>query len=198
MNSSKKDQTRQRILASAGQGIRQYGYGGIGVDGIAKSAGVTSGAFYAHFGSKEKLFEAAVESGMKSLIEGVYFWRDTAGENWLMAFVDWYLGLEHRQDVQGGCALAGLSVDVARSKPEVHQAYEVHITVVAKLIADTFNHGDESKNLELAWAILAILSGGVVMSRAVASHNVAMVIANANKLAIEELLDLHQITHGNT
>ena len=42
--SEKKQETRQRILDAAGRGFRKGGYDGIGVDGLAKQAGVTSGA----------------------------------------------------------------------------------------------------------------------------------------------------------
>eukprot|EP01035_Chromulina_nebulosa_P064375 gene64375-88041_t len=63
----RKEQTRERILAAAGGCFRRAGYAGIGVDGLAKEAGVTSGAFYAHFGSKRAAFEAALAGGMQEL-----------------------------------------------------------------------------------------------------------------------------------
>ena len=47
---NKKQETRKRIINAASRGFRSNGYAGIGVDGIAKEAGVTSGAFYAHLG----------------------------------------------------------------------------------------------------------------------------------------------------
>ena len=52
----KKLETRSRIIDAAGRSFRSNGYAGIGVDGIAKAAGVTSGAFYAHLGSKKWCF----------------------------------------------------------------------------------------------------------------------------------------------
>ena len=59
-----KEETHQRMLEAVGCGFRDRGYAGIGVDGLAKTAGVTSGAFYAHFGSKGEAFDVALAAGL--------------------------------------------------------------------------------------------------------------------------------------
>lgn len=56
----RKEETWRLMLEAAGRAFRSPGYDGIGVDGLAKGAGVTSGAFYAHFGSKAAAFDAAI------------------------------------------------------------------------------------------------------------------------------------------
>ena len=53
-----KEESRQRIVAAAGRGFRKLGYGGIGVDGLAREANVTHGAFYGHFRSMAEAFRA--------------------------------------------------------------------------------------------------------------------------------------------
>ena len=72
-----KQQTRQRILDAAGRGFRKGGFGGIGVDGLAKEAGVTSGAFYVHFDSKATAFRESVVKGMSDLKDGVRHFQTT-------------------------------------------------------------------------------------------------------------------------
>jgi TetR/AcrR family transcriptional repressor of nem operon len=67
----KKEESRARILTSAGRGFRSRGFGGSGVDGLAKDAEVTSGAFYAHFKSKAAAFREAVVVGLEDLRRGV-------------------------------------------------------------------------------------------------------------------------------
>ena len=67
----KKEESRARILAGAGRGFRGHGYGGLGVDALTKEAGVTSGAFYAHFKSKAEAFRETVAIGMNDLKAGV-------------------------------------------------------------------------------------------------------------------------------
>ncbi len=46
---SKKEQTRERILRAAARAIRKHGYEGVGVAEVMKEAGLTHGGFYAHF-----------------------------------------------------------------------------------------------------------------------------------------------------
>ena len=74
-----KEESRARILASAGRGFRARGYGGLGVDELAKQAGVTSGAFYAHFKSKAAAFREAIAAGLDDLRNGVTEFRQAAG-----------------------------------------------------------------------------------------------------------------------
>ena len=88
-----KEESRARILASAGRGFRKRGYGALGVDGLAKEAGVTSGAFYAHFRSKAEAFREAVAAGMADLRTGIERMRQDEGDaGWRKRFVDFYLG----------------------------------------------------------------------------------------------------------
>src|SRR5271170_2634471 len=110
-----RGETRKRVLDAAGREFRRHGFGGIGIDGLAEAAGLTSGAFYSHFRSKSAAFRAAVAAGVQRLRLGVENFRARYGESWFDAFAAYYLGPEHRRDVAGGCALPSLSAEVARA-----------------------------------------------------------------------------------
>ena len=71
-----KEESHAKILRGAGRGFRRAGFGGAGVDGLAKEAGVTSGAFYAHFKSKADAFRETIGTGLKDLREGVEQFRE--------------------------------------------------------------------------------------------------------------------------
>lgn len=186
--SKRKEETRKRIIAAAGKGIREHGYGGIGVDGIAKEAGVTSGAFYGHFKSKDNVFEASASAGMKEFVDGIYFWRESKGDKWVNPFIDWYLSVEKRHDICGGCALPGLSADIARAGKEVHIAYEEQLIDLVEAIADGFSAGTKAARKKTAWSFLSILSGGVMMSRAVDDEKIATEIANSVRKTAKKLI----------
>ncbi len=183
----KKEETRARIIKAAGKGIRENGYGGIGVDGIAKEAGVTSGAFYGHFCSKETVFEASVSTGMKEFVDAVHIWREEKGDQWLNPFIDWYLSDECRADIGGGCALPGLSADVARAGPIVHAAYEKQLIAVIDAVADGLPGRSKAKRGKSARALLAILAGAVMMTRAIESESLAEDIAGAARVAAKNI-----------
>lgn len=185
--SKKKEETRARIIEAAGKGIRQHGYGGIGVDGIAKEAGVTSGAFYGHFRSKEQVFEATVSVGMKDFVDGVHFWQQSKGDKWLNPFIDWYLSADRCQDIAGSCALPGLSADVARAERNVHAAYEDQLVVLIDAIANGIPGKTKLTRKKAARALLAILAGAVMMTRAIESKELADEIAKAARVAAKKI-----------
>ncbi|MEH6358129.1 MAG: TetR/AcrR family transcriptional regulator [Pseudomonadales bacterium] len=187
--SKKKEETRARIIEAAGKGIKLHGYGGIGVDGIAKEAGVTSGAFYGHFGSKEKVFEASVSEGMKAFVDCVHFWRESKGENWLNPFIDWYLCTERCKDIAGGCALPGLSADVSRAEKNVHAAYEEQLVALIDAVAEGIPGKTKPARKKTARALLAILAGAVMMTRAIESEELAEDISNAARVAAKKIAE---------
>jgi AcrR family transcriptional regulator len=176
---TKKQETRKRIINAASQGFRSNGYAGIGVDGIAKEAGVTSGAFYAHLGSKDGAFEAALSSGLEEVITAIPEFQRQHSKQWVMAFSDYYLGQAHRDNLSCGCAMTTLSPEVVRTKPELHVIYENKMTEIAKLMAQGLEGNSHEECLSRAWAVLAILIGGLTMARAVASVEIAEQIATA-------------------
>ncbi|NJO32900.1 MAG: helix-turn-helix transcriptional regulator [Rhodospirillales bacterium] len=59
------DKTRDAVLTAAAVKFREDGFSGVGVNAIAASAQVTSGAIYSHFGSKDALFSEVVEGGRR-------------------------------------------------------------------------------------------------------------------------------------
>ncbi|MCR5119152.1 MAG: TetR/AcrR family transcriptional regulator [Lachnospiraceae bacterium] len=61
------EQTHERILKSAVEHFKARGFSGASIRQICKDAGVTNGAFYAHFESKEDLFDKIVEPVLEGL-----------------------------------------------------------------------------------------------------------------------------------
>jgi len=177
--SSKKEETHKRMLDAAGRCFRSHGFAGIGVDGIAKAAGVTSGAFYAHLGSKGGAFAAALDVGLDEVIESLPKLQRDTGSEWVRAFADYYLGQAHRDDLACGCAMTTLSPEVVRAGSETHAAYEAKMTQIASLVANGLAGGSEGERHARAWAMLGTLIGGLTVARAVASADLSEEIASA-------------------
>lgn len=170
-----REESRAKILASAGRGFRARGYGGLGVDGLAREAGVTSGAFYAHFKSKAEAFTQAVAAGMAELRQGIEGFRASAGAGWRQAFIDFYMTERVTCDASEACALQSLTGEVARAEPEARDAYEAELRRVIEAASD--GSRDE------AIALLALLSGGTAMARAVSDPALSAMIAAAVRRA---------------
>jgi len=171
---------RQKLIDAAGRGFRVGGYGGIGVDGLAKEAGLTSGAFYAHFGSKADAFTVAVSEGMECLYRGVQSFQESHGEDWIGPFVEFYLGPRMDVALSDACALPTFTSDVSRSSGPTRTAYSEALKRIVELVAK----GLRGRNREArAWQILSLLSGAAGMARAVADPAMRAAIIEAAKTA---------------
>ncbi|MFT3931932.1 MAG: TetR/AcrR family transcriptional regulator [Spongiibacteraceae bacterium] len=174
-----KQQTAANILAAAERGFRLGGYGGVGVDALAQEAGVTSGAFYKHFPSKAAVFEAAVNAGIQRYESNIEKLREEFGDEWLAALIDYYLGREHRSNIAEGCVVTGLSNEVARSSEKVRADFQAGLEKVAKQIRDGLSGTSAADRKRRAWVVLAMLAGGVILSRSVRDEKVADEISKA-------------------
>lgn len=180
-----KEESKAKILKSAGRGFRSRGFGGSGVDGLAKDAEVTSGAFYAHFKSKADAFREAVVAGLEDLKLGVSQAREQLGSGWRTAFIDFYLGERRTCDLAESCALQSLSTEVARATEETRIAYERELQAIIETVAAGLD-GQADANREEAIALLALLAGGVTLARAVQNPDISNDIAAAvRKTALE-------------
>lgn len=184
-----KQESRTKILHAVGRGFRRLGFGGVGVDGLAKEAGVTSGAFYGHFPSKAEAFKAASVAGLQQLREGIEALRAEEGDAWLAKFVDFYLSVRRTCDPGDSCALQSLTPEVARADHDTKAAYEAELVRVVEVLAAGLPDGPLPARRETAWAILAILSGGVSIARSAADPKTGLQIAAAIKAAIIALTD---------
>src|SRR5471032_2575452 len=96
---------RVELFQHAGRLFRLRGYAGTSIDDIMLAAGLTRGAFYAHFKSKDELFAEVIRAGHGLLA------RLRAPDAELLATLAAYLDKDALQD----CALAALPGDVARA-----------------------------------------------------------------------------------
>ena len=66
-----EQETRGRILSAAAAWFADHGYAATSIRDIAREVGVTVGAIYVHFASKDRLLAAVYEEGVRRIGEGV-------------------------------------------------------------------------------------------------------------------------------
>jgi TetR/AcrR family transcriptional repressor of nem operon len=184
-----KEAARTKILHAVGRGFRWQGYAGIGVDGLAKEAGVTSGAFYGHFPSKADAFQAAAVAGLVELHQAIEMLRAREGDKWLGKFAEFYMGFKRTCDLRESCALQSLTPEVARAGQETKAAYEAEMLKLIEAIAAGLVRGNLSARRKVSWSILALLSGGVTLARAVNDLKVGAQIASSVTTAVITLAE---------
>jgi AcrR family transcriptional regulator len=166
--SSKKEETRERILRAASRAIRKHGYEGVGVADVMKEAGLTHGGFYAHFESRDALLAAAADQeGVES---SEHLSRAIAaakpGQE-LMALVDAYLSDGHVAAPEKGCAIAAAGTEVPRQHADVRRAANRRIKDIIGLVERQLPEWGRSAGHDKAMGIAATLVGSVVLARAV-------------------------------
>lgn len=144
-----------RIVKEASRLFQERGFENVTVAEVMKAAGLTHGAFYAHFASKQELQEAAVAYG-QSLSAGRV--NRSGSKKKKGSYTERYLSTRHRDNPGGGCTMAALSQEVARSGPELKAVFE---RGVEEILCEM---GGDQKD---AIFRMAAMLGSVVLARAV-------------------------------
>ncbi len=153
----------ERILDEAARLFRERGFAGAGVADIMKAAGLTHGAFYAHFGSKNKLEVEAIGRAFEQSGAALERKMDRS-QNARSAFLDAYLNAPHRDAPGRGCAMAALAPEVAR-EPAVRVAFTIHVKNMLSMMTRRF--GWKRNDRKKAIHTLSAAVGALALARAV-------------------------------
>jgi TetR/AcrR family transcriptional regulator, transcriptional repressor for nem operon len=156
---------RDTVIDVASRLFREHGFDGIGLKDLMKGAGLTHGAFYKQFASKDDL---AAQASRRALESASGRWSAAAAENPqdpLAAVIERFLSMEHRAERVDGCPIVALGADAARQGPEVKASFEAGIKEYLEMLGRWVAEGEEPKGK--AMAILSTMVGAVVLSRAV-------------------------------
>lgn len=183
MRTEKKAHTRQRMVEAAAEGFRSQGWG-IGVDALARRAGVTSGAFYVHFGSKAEAFRQAVDHGLTDLLGGVRYFQQQHGAGWWPAFVEFYLSTKRTCDLAQSCSLQTLTPEVARADQAARDVFQEGLLAIAREIVQGPASPHKPETIAQACGALAQLTGAVSLARAVSDSALAHELAESARAAL--------------
>ena len=170
-----KNTSREAILLAAAELFTQLGFDAVGIDQIMQRAGMTRGAFYAHFKSKSELYaEAVLMAGRqlvaRSLQQGINFEQ----------FVAVYLAPGQVGMDQLACPLACLITDIAQREEPLKKVYEQLFNGFVKHV----QHLNPQLNRERAQACAASLIGAQAVARALASPALAQQLLQSSQETI--------------
>src|SRR3954449_196626 len=135
-----KQATRQRILEAAGRRFKQDGIDGAGVATLMSDAGLTNGAFYAHFASKEDLVANVLADQLRAQRHSLDSQpSDRAG---LEAFIRDYLSPQHRDQCADGCPSAALLDEIARRPAATRHVFTEELIELVDDIASRLDPTD--------------------------------------------------------
>jgi TetR/AcrR family transcriptional regulator, transcriptional repressor for nem operon len=181
---------RAAILRQAERLFRQHGIDGVAVADITGAAGLTHGGFYGHFPSKTAL---AAESCRHSLENSARIWRERAAEarsngaDPLNALIDAYLTPLHRDSRAASCMLASVGPEASRDpnlRPDLAIGVSALTVVLQELIAERRPNLEPQQHTQAALAVLAALSGGLNLARALSADPDRSAVALASAAAL--------------
>jgi TetR/AcrR family transcriptional regulator, transcriptional repressor for nem operon len=166
--SSTKEASHERIVGAAARAIRRSGYNGTGVADIMKEAGLTHGAFYAHFESREAMLaEAADRAGAESNSLAASVIAAVPSDQALQALMQVYLSKEHLESIETGCPISALGSEMPRQSPEVRRAATRRIKEMIDLVARQYPDWGQPSAHERALVTVATMVGTLILARAV-------------------------------
>jgi TetR/AcrR family transcriptional repressor of nem operon len=166
-----KQATRRRILDTAGHRFKTDGIDGSGVATLMADAGLTNGAFYAHFSSKEDLVANVVADQLGSQARSIS--ELPAGPAGLEAFLREYLSPQHRDDPGAGCPAAALLDEIGRCPTGAKDAYTDGAKVILDEIAARLAPRDPRSAFGKALALYTMAVGTLQLSRALSDQRFA-------------------------
>ncbi|HEV2158116.1 TetR family transcriptional regulator [Bradyrhizobium sp.] len=178
-----RDTTRRHILDVASAQFRESGIAAIGLAGIMSEAGLTNGAFYTHFKSKEDLVRAVVLDALErreqrhkdNLASGVA----------LETVIRDYLSPRHRDRAATGCPTAALVSEIARHPKATREAFTGKMSDIIALIAAQIPDGSAAERRRRAIKAYSAMVGALQLSRAVSDRQLSEeILENAVEAAL--------------
>jgi TetR/AcrR family transcriptional repressor of nem operon len=183
-------QNRQTILTSAARLFRERGINATGVDAISEHAGMTHGAVYSQFGSKEAI---AAEAVREALAGSKHRWRrllerEGPGKAF-SAIVTGYLSQDHRDSAGKGCVVAALGSEIAKQPERVRDAFTAEVEEALDFLAGLMPRTSRSRSYEDAIAVFASMAGALILARAVSDEGLSNRILEATAKRVIHLTD---------
>jgi TetR/AcrR family transcriptional regulator, transcriptional repressor for nem operon len=166
-----KQATRQRIVEAAGRRFKDDGIDAAGVAAVMSDAGLTNGAFYAHFTSKEDLVANVLADQLRAQRQSLD--GQPSGRTGLDAFIRAYLSPQHRDQCADGCASAALLDEIARRPVATRQVFTDELMGVIDDIASRLDPTDPEAAGTDALAIFGMMVGTLQLARALTDRDLS-------------------------
>jgi AcrR family transcriptional regulator len=163
-----KERSRQRIVEAAARAIRRTGYDGTSVADLMQEAGLTHGAFYSHFASREALLaEATQQACAESATVANTAAESAPHDEALRAMVAGYLSEPHLKNAERGCPLTALGSETPRQSPEVRRTTTRYIKEMIDLLARQMPNWGRPEAHDRALVTMSTMVGALILARAV-------------------------------
>jgi len=188
LSAEHKKQSRQKILESAFFLFTEQGFENVSIDVIMKKAGMTRGAFYAHFASKSDLYKESISYSTLSSALLKPKAKELSDEEWIQLLLQEYLSPNHiEDDTTTRCPLAFLTTDIALRDDVIRSTYSDIYRSMNKRIQD-YTKSYSDCNEETIFAVTSMIIGGVAIGRALNDEALRQKVLDACYTTASQLL----------
>jgi TetR/AcrR family transcriptional repressor of nem operon len=159
VSKSKAADNRDAILQAAANQMRGRGLDQTSIADVARASGLTHGALYNHFGSKEALTTEAMECAFAQCL------REFTGLS-APQFLKRYLSTEHRDHPEQGCPAGALVSEIPRQPAELQSAFRGGVDRFVALAGKSLEAVGAEHGHDRAVFMFAAMVGGLALSRA--------------------------------
>jgi len=167
---------RTRLLEAARDLIRSKGFAGCSVEDLCQAAGVTKGAFFHQFASKEGLGVAAAEfwaETTQAFFAAAPFHAQTDPLDRVLAYIDFRREIIAGEIAEFTCLVGTMAQEVYGSSPAIRDACAASIFGHAKTLEDDIAAAMDARGIEHDWTaaslarhIQAVIQGAFVLVKA--------------------------------
>jgi TetR/AcrR family transcriptional repressor of nem operon len=170
ISKEKAAENREKVIAAAARLLRERGLEGVGVDALAEEAGLTHGAVYSHFRSKDELAAAAVRQALRqSMGEWLALTKGLTGDDAFEKLLKAYVSRSHRDHPGDGCSVAAIGGDARRAGADMREVFHAGVAQFIDILTSVSGGETAAERRRAAIARAAAMVGAVVMSRAAAA-----------------------------
>lgn len=166
-----KESTRRRIIEVASKRFRRDGIAASGVAGIMTESGLTNGAFYPHFDSKETLVKEALSSALND--QHAALTNEVTGPSSIEDAIRRYLNKSHLLGCDEGCPSAALLPEIGRQSESTKKMYEKAYRSYIEGLAMLLPEPESAKSRWQAETIFSLMVGTIQIARAVSDPQLA-------------------------
>lgn len=173
VSKEKAAENRDALLRAASKLFRERGIDGVGVAEVAKAAGLTHGALYAHFPSKDALVAESFSYGFEGNMAEARKLEQDRHPSFEERLAE-YFSAEARDRLASGCPLTASASEIARQGAAVSVRFADAFEQLVTVLEESLEGMPVAKRRRLAVATVAAQIGAIAVARAVAKTNSAL------------------------
>nr|WP_313906057.1 TetR family transcriptional regulator [Streptomyces malaysiensis] len=181
MSKAQAQENREHVVAVASRMFREQGIS-VRIADLMKAAGLTHGAFYKQFASKDDLVDKAIAYAfedptahppmpLEECAEGCEAVRRT--------LIEQYLSTWHRDHTGEGCPVAGFAADLGRSPDQATRSQDVYVKALRNRAARLGS--DDNGMVQLCTMV-----GALLLARATRGNPISEELLQAARAALTE------------